>query len=78
MISLFSPHHATLLARCHRRSALVDATEALRDALNATRPFAADPARLLDTPHNAATEFVLTHNGARYRLTMRPDPEVTG
>ncbi len=73
MISLFTPRHTAVLARCHRRSALIDATEALRDALNTATPLAAGPARLLDAPSAATTELALTHNGARYRLTLRPE-----
>lgn len=72
MISLFTPAHAALLARCHGRSALVDATETLRDALGASASLTAGPARLLDTPDAAATEFALSHKGARYQVTLRP------
>ena len=75
MISLFGPAHAAVLTRCHRRSALVDTTEALRDALNATARFSADPARLLDTSDGSTTALTLTHNGARYRVTLAPGDE---
>ena len=71
MISLFGPSHAALVTRCHRRTTLVDATEALRDTLNATGAFTAGPARLLDTSDDSTTAFTLIHKGARYRVTIQ-------
>lgn len=69
-MSMFSAPQATLLARCHRRSALTDAAEAVRDALNACRAFTAGPADLSDASDEPAAAFTIVHDGARYRITL--------
>ena len=70
MISPPTPSARDALARCHRRSALIDAVEAVRGALNAKRGLTADPTRLTDTPGDGGAECTLRHHGNCYRLTL--------
>lgn len=69
-MSLFSAPQAALLAQCHRRSALADAADTVRDVLNTNGAFTAGPAHMAGSPHAPAAEFTVIHKGTRYRIVM--------
>lgn len=71
-LSLFSGAQATLLARCHGRSALDETTAALRKVLNDSVGLTAGPARMDDSDDTPCTAFAIVHNGLRYQVAIQP------